>query len=139
LLDMVQPLETVINEFKPSMIYTHHGSDLNVDHRLTHQAVLTACRPQPNGLVTRILAFEVPSSTEWSSASIGAPFMPNWFVNISAVIDKKMAALASYGEELRPFPHARSVEGVQALAMLRGSSCGVEAAEAFMLVREIVR
>lgn len=139
LLDMVQPLEQVINEFKPTTIYTHHGGDLNVDHRLAHQVVLTACRPQPEGLVTRILTFETPSSTEWSSASIGAPFCPNWFVNISTVIDKKMAALRCYGEELRSFPHARSLEGIEALARLRGSSCGVPAAEAFMLIREIVK
>lgn len=139
LLDMIQPLEKVIREFKPSTIYTHHGGDLNVDHRLTHQAVLTACRPQPEGPVTRLLTFEIPSSTEWSSASIGAPFCPNWFVDISTVIDQKMAALRCYGEELRSFPHARSLEGIEALARLRGSSCGVPAAEAFMLIREIVR
>lgn len=139
LLDMVQPLEQVIEEFKPSTIYTHHGGDLNVDHRLAHQAVLTACRPQPEGFVTRILTFETPSSTEWSSASIGVPFCPNWFVNISTVIDQKMAALHCYEEELRPFPHARSPEGIEALARLRGSSCGVQAAEAFMLIREIVK
>lgn len=138
LLDIVQPLEQVISEFKPSTIYTHHGGDLNIDHRLAHQAVLTACRPQPKGLVTRILTFETPSSTEWSSASIGAPFSPNWFVDISTVIDKKMAALHCYEEELRSFPHARSLEGVRALAQLRGSSCGVHAAEAFMLIREVV-
>lgn len=139
LLDMIQPLEKVIREFKPSTIYTHHGGDLNVDHRLAHQAVLTACRPQPEGLVTRILTFETPSSTEWASASIGAPFCPNWFVDISTAIDQKMAALRCYGEELRSFPHARSIEGIEALARLRGSSCGVPAAEAFMLIREIVR
>ena len=137
LLDIVQPVERVVHEFRPSVVYTHHGGDLNVDHRIAHQAVLTACRPQPKGSVLRILCFETVSSTEWGGPAIGPPFHPNWFVNIEDQLARKMAALREYGEEMRPFPHARSIEAVEALARLRGSSCGLPAAESFILHREI--
>jgi hypothetical protein len=77
------------------------------------------------------------SSTEWGGATIGLPFHPNWFVNIEGQLARKMAALREYGEEMRPFPHARSIEAVEALALLRGCSCGLPAAESFILHREI--
>jgi LmbE family N-acetylglucosaminyl deacetylase len=137
LLDIVQPVERVVREFRPSVVYTHHGGDLNVDHRIAHQAVLTACRPLPGGPVLCILCFETVSSTEWGGATIGLPFHPNWFVNIEGQLARKMAALREYGEEMRPFPHARSIEAVEALALLRGCSCGLPAAESFILHREI--
>lgn len=137
LLDIVQSVERVVREFRPSVIYTHHGGDLNVDHRIAHQAVLTACRPQPGEPVFRILCFETLSSTEWGGPAIGPAFHPTWFVSIEAQLTRKIDALRKYSEELRSFPHARSIEAVEALARLRGCACGMQAAESFILHREI--
>lgn len=138
LLDVVKVIEEMVKDIEPQTIYTHHGGDLNVDHRRVHEAVLTACRPQPGTSVRAIYAFEVPSSTEWSSPQTHAAFVPNRFVDISAFIDAKRKALEAYDEEMRPFPHARSMEGVEALARVRGVAVGVEAAEAFTLIREVI-
>ena len=77
LIDVVQALEPIIDQVQPERIYTHHHGDLNVDHRVTHQAVMTACRPMPGISVREILTFEVMSSTEWATPSV-APFMPNF-------------------------------------------------------------
>ena len=99
LLEIVKKLEKVIYKIKPEIIYTHHIGDLNVDHRITHQAVMTACRPQPNFSVKKILSFEVLSSTEWNSHSFGNYFHPNYFVNITEQIPIKMQALKAYGCE----------------------------------------
>lgn len=74
LLDIVQELEPIIEKVSPAVIYTHHAGDLNIDHRLTHQAVMTICRPQPNYSVKEIYSFEVRSSTEWISNSMGRNF-----------------------------------------------------------------
>ncbi len=137
LLDVVKPIEHIVQEFRPSVIYTHHGGDLNVDHRISHEAVLTACRPQPGASVSRILFFETPSSTEWADPSIGPAFRPTCFVGIAEQMSRKTAALRLYEEEMRPFPHARSLEAIEALARTRGCAAGLPAAEAFVILREI--
>lgn len=138
LLNVVQRLEATIARVRPDIVYTHHRGDVNVDHDVTHRAVITACRPLPGHSVTRILAFETVSSTEWMSPASAAPFAPNWFVDVSAHIDTKLAALRCYDAEMRPFPHPRSYQAVEHLARWRGASAGFAAAEAFMLVRQTV-
>ena len=136
LIEVIQPLEKVIRQISPQIIYTHHYGDLNVDHRITHQAVMTACRATPDSSVREIYAFEVMSSTEWSSVGL-APFIPNLFVDISAYLAIKLQALEAYALEMRPAPHSRSTEHLNILARHRGHSVGVAAAEAFMVMRTI--
>ena len=137
LLDVVKVVENEINKRKPEIVYTHHSGDLNIDHRITHQAVFTACRPEPGAIVKKIYCFEVPSSTEWQAPMTEAPFMPNTFVDISNTLDKKLAALKSYKSEMKPWPHSRSIKAVEHLARWRGASAGFEAAETFFLAREL--
>ncbi|MFB9866128.1 PIG-L deacetylase family protein [Vreelandella sulfidaeris] len=136
LLDIVQKLESVLNEVQPQVIYTHHNGDLNVDHRITHQAVLTACRPVPGASVKEIYAFEVLSSTEWYTPGV-APFIPNVFVDISAYLETKLKALEAYKQEMRNEPHARSIMNSKRQSEGRGASVGTKAAEAFTLIRII--
>ena len=137
LLDLAKLAEKYIGEQRPHTVYTHHAGDLNADHRQVHEAVVTACRPQGGYSVRRLLFFEIPSSTEWRAPSAGAAFIPNWFVDISTVLELKIDALEVYGSEMRPWPHPRSYEGVTHLARWRGATVGCEAAEAFVLGREI--
>lgn len=136
LLDIVQSLETLIGKRQPKIIYTHHYGDLNVDHRLVHQAVMTACRPLPGSTVREILAYEVLSSTEWTSPGL-APFLPNLFVDISTQMEIKMQALEAYALEMHAPPHSRSTEHVRCLAKHHGYCMGVDAAEAFMVIRAL--
>lgn len=138
LLDIVKKVERVINKIKPAVIYTHFGEDLNIDHRLTFQAVLTACRPQPNFFVKKILSFEVLSSTEWQAKRKNKMFAPNYYSDIGDFIDKKIAAMEIYQEELRPYPHSRSKEGIRILAQYRGLEIGHQFAEAFQAVRVLL-
>ena len=116
-------------------ILTHFGGDLNIDHRIVNQAVLTACRPAPKQGVKKVLFFEVPSSTEWQVPIEGEAFTPTWFEDISETLEIKIKALTVYEHELREWPHPRSVKAVEHLAHWRGASCGVDAAEAFVLGR----
>ncbi len=134
LLSIVKEIEQVIAEFQPSIVYSHFGHDLNIDHRITHQAVMTACRPIKGHSVKKIFAFEVLSSTEWQSPSAPS-FKPQYIVNISPFWPQKLQALQSYQQELRAFPHSRSLECIEALATLRGASHGFEKAEAFQVER----
>ncbi|HBW84809.1 MAG TPA: GlcNAc-PI de-N-acetylase [Gammaproteobacteria bacterium] len=137
LLDIVQKLEAVIGEIKPQVVYTHHYGDLNIDHRITHQATMTACRPVPSSSVREIYAFEVLSATDWNTPGTD-PFIANVFVDVIGFIDKKMEALQAYELEMRCEPHSRSFINVQRLAELRGNTVGLGAAESFQLLRSTV-
>lgn len=137
LLDVIKAIETVLDELRPALVYTHHGGDLNVDHRVACEAVATACRPLPGASVRAIYAFETLSSTEWGVQSAHAAFRPNHFVAVAEHLPTKLKALGAYETELRPWPHARSLKAVEALAQLRGASVGCAAAEAFEVLREL--
>ena len=139
LLDIVQFVERQIKQYSPEIVLTHYGSDLNIDHRLVHQAVVTACRPHPGHSVTTILFFEIASSTEWQPQASAFVFSPNWFVNITEYLEVRSCALEAYIEEMRPWPHARSLEAVEHLTRWRGATVGLEAVEAFMLGRMILK
>jgi LmbE family N-acetylglucosaminyl deacetylase len=136
LIDLAKTIESVVGRYQPNIIYTHFSDDLNVDHRLTHQAVMTACRPQAWCSVKQILCFEVLSSTEWNSYSKNK-FNPNKFVNIEQFWLQKKSALEAYSEEMRSHPHSRSMEAVEALAVLRGAIVGLKKAESFQIERII--
>ena len=133
-LDIVKTVEEFIKEQKPDIIYTHYMCDLNIDHRRVHEAVTTACRPQPGLGIKTLLFFEVASSTEWQ---IPNNFSANWFVDVTETLDIKLKALEIYQSEMRPYPHARSIKAVAHLAHWRGASVGVAAAESFVLGRKL--
>ena len=136
LLDMIQIIEPIVQKIEPSHIYTHSHTDLNVDHRRTHEIVMTICRPQPESLIKEIYGFEVLSSTEWGIDQ-GSRFDPNLFIDISAELSKKLLALEAYGDEMRTPPHSRSIDHAEILARHRGFSVGLSAAEAFSIYRII--
>ena len=138
LLDIVKIIEKEIRRINPEIIYTHHIGDLNIDHSITHRAVMTACRPEPKKSVKKIFCFEIPSSTEWQSITSKNYFKPNCFINISKTLGKKIKALKAYKSEMRSWPHSRSIKAVEKLARWRGSSVGFKAAEAFISIRELI-
>jgi LmbE family N-acetylglucosaminyl deacetylase len=137
LLDIVKAVESLVAKYRPDTVFTHHAGDVNVDHRRAHQAVVTACRPQSGHPVKTLLCFEVPSSTEWQLPGSAPVFAPNWFVDVSATLKTKLAALDVYATEMRAWPHPRSRQGVEHLARWRGATIGVDAAEAFLLGRQL--
>lgn len=136
ILKIVQKIEPIIESLKPSIIYTHHYGDLNIDHKLTNAAVMTACRPLPNSSIREIYGFEILSSTELSMSK-NSSFVPTYFVDITNQISIKLNAVSAYHEEMRDVPHSRSVKHVEILAKHRGYSIGVSMAEAFEVYRII--
>ena len=138
LLDVVKVVEAMVDKVLPDVVYTHHAGDVNVDHRITHEAVVTACRPLPGQCVRSLLFFETVSSTEWQPASVDKQFMPNWFVDVGDVFEKKMEALKCYDSEMRAYPHSRSYEAIKILAKYRGFSIGKQYVEAFELGRNTI-
>lgn len=139
MLDLAQTVEDEIASSAPSLVYTHHAGDLNIDHRRAHQAVMTACRPIAGRSVREIRCFEVPSSTEWAGPGLGPAFEPTLFVGLDAeALAAKRAAFDAYAAEMRDPPHPRSWEAIEALATLRGAAAGMPRAEAFTVPRRLV-
>lgn len=137
ILNIVKKIEEIKEKVKPEIIFTHHIGDLNVDHQITHKAVLTATRPMKGECVKAIYAMEVPSATEWNGYSRDTAFIPNIFSDIKNTIDKKIKAMELYKSELREYPHPRSLEYLKELAKTNGAKSGLDYAECFQLVRKI--
>jgi LmbE family N-acetylglucosaminyl deacetylase len=137
LLDIIKLIENLLERVQPEVIYTHHHGDLNIDHAVLHRAVVTAARPANGSAVRELYAFEVPSSTDWAFGQFAPVFRPNVFVDISVTLETKIKAMALYTSEVRSFPHPRSAEALRAIAQSRGSSVGLEASEAFELLRAV--
>ncbi|MBL4933550.1 PIG-L deacetylase family protein [Clostridium paridis] len=136
LLDIIKVIEAYLNKLKPDIIYTHHGGDLNIDHKKIYEAVLTATRPINKEQVKEIYCFETVSSTEWNFEYKNS-FRPNYFVDVTETLNKKLKAMKYYKSEIRDFPHPRSLESLVASAKVWGSVIGVKYAEAFEVVRII--
>lgn len=137
LLDIIKPMEKLIEDIRPDTVYTHHGGDLNIDHATVFRSVLTATRPLAASCVKTIFTFEIPSSTDWSFGKFPPVFQPNTFVAIDKYLDKKIKAMQIYDSEARIFPHPRAPKALEATALRWGSIVGMKAAEAFELVRKL--
>lgn len=135
LIEVTQTVEQSVNDLKPEVVYTHSPVDVNTDHGIVSRATWTACRPYSTPWLKRILVFETPSSTEWAWPLPSSGFQPNWYVDITETLDRKLDAMAQYESELRDYPHPRSLRALTERARSWGSHIGVEAAEPFVLLR----
>lgn len=132
LLDIIKVISKVKEEIRPDIIFTHYEHDLNIDHQITYQAVITATRPMQDECVKEIYSFEILSSTEWNYP---LSFSPDTFFDISETIDLKIEAMKVYDSELCKYPHPRSLEGIKLNAQYQGMRVGKKYVEAFQSVR----
>jgi LmbE family N-acetylglucosaminyl deacetylase len=138
LLDIVKVIENEKADFCPSVIFTHHGGDLNIDHQRTFEAVITASRPMTQETVKSIFTFETPSGTEWRAASDPKHFIPNIFFTVTKEdVEAKISGMECYQFEKRAYPHPRSPEALRIQSQRWGVVVGSEFAEAFMIIRSI--
>lgn len=128
-------LAAVVDNIQPDIIYIPYGKDPNKDHRLIFDAMMVVGRPCEQWTVEQLLCYETLSETEWAPPA--NTFMPNIYVDITETMRLKLKAMEEYKLELKKPPHPRSLEGIKALAKVRGATIGVEYAEAFMMIRGI--
>ncbi len=128
----------VCQKVQPEILFIPFNGDLHLDHQRIFLSALVAARPNSNFAPKTIYAYETLSETNWNAPYVTPNFVPNVFVDISAYLEAKIQAMEIYASQLNPFPHERSVEALRALATLRGSTVGCFAAEAFVLVREVL-
>ena len=140
LLEIIKIIEKEKANFLPDFIFTHHGGDVNIDHQKTFEAVMTACRPLSEEKVQAIITFETPLGTEWRASSDPKHFIPNLFVSFSREnLEAKILAMESYEFEKREFPHPRSSRALKIRAQNWGISVGVEFAEPFCIIRNVLK
>jgi LmbE family N-acetylglucosaminyl deacetylase len=135
LTDIITPLEKVIQEIKPNIVYCQFGGDINRDHELLFKAILVATRPTEK-YIEAIYAFDTASSTEWAYPR---SFVPDTWVDISKTLEKKLDAMNCYKSELRAYPHPRSLEALRNKAKAWGNQCCIDSAEVFMTIRRVFR
>lgn len=138
LLDIIKIIEKEKEQFRPEIIFTHHGGDVNIDHQKTFEAVMTATRPMEGELVKTIITFETPSGTEWIASSDPRKFSPNLFIEVSEKnLEAKIKGMESYEFEKRRYPHPRSPEALKIRAGMWGVSIGSNLAESFCIIRTL--
>lgn len=126
-------------ELQPERVYLPHHGDMHSDHGRVYHATLVAARPLASCSVRQLLCYETLSETEWAPPIASEVFYPTVFVDIAAHLPKKLQAMQCFASQLKPAPNPRSLEAIEALARYRGSTVSVHAAEAFVLVRDVVR
>ncbi len=129
-------LMDLIQQVKPDVVYMPHFGDMQKDHTILAEAVMVAVRPKYAHRVQTVYAYETLSETEWNIPHATNTFVPNVFVDVAEYLDMKLQAMNCFQSQLGPFPDPRSLEAVEALAKLRGSTMNAKAAEAFMMIRE---
>lgn len=135
LTEIIAALHPVVTDLRPQAVYCQWGGDVNLDHQLLFKAALVATRPT-EATITQVLAFDTASSTEWA---FPRAFVPDTWVDVSTVLDRKLAAMACYESELRDYPHPRSLEALEHRARAWGNQACLDAAEVFMTIRRISR
>jgi LmbE family N-acetylglucosaminyl deacetylase len=130
-------ISKVVNDFNPHIVLCPYP-DRHIDHRLVFDSVMVATRPVGVGRDIEIVAaYETLSETHWNAPHIEPNFTPNWVVDISDHISKKLNALECYKSQISEFPGPRSIEAVEALAKFRGTQAGFGYGEGLHIVRMI--
>lgn len=133
--EIIQKISEIINEIRPDTIILPNKYDAHSDHKIVFEWCYSCTKVFRHPYIKKILSMEVLSETDFSSEI--NKFTPNYFIDISKYISKKLEILAIYKEELGEHPFPRSLEGIEALAKIRGISAGKKYVEAFNMIKYI--
>ena len=134
-MQMIPEIGKIFNRIKPEIIYCVNRSDAHSDHRFTFDAVAASTKSFRYPFIKKFLMYECLSETEFSPTLHESSFTPNYYVDISEYIDRKLELMKIYASEIGEPPFPRSETNIKALATYRGSVAGVIYAEAFQIVR----
>lgn len=136
-IDLNRMIEGLIEEFSPHTVFTHFYGDINRDYQVVYESTMVATRPKPCSVVRRVFSYSAPSATEWIPYTTGRIFVPNWFTDVSSVVETKMMALRCYKTETPAPPHPRSLEMLRQQMAVCGARVGFTYAEELMLIRNL--
>lgn len=135
--ELIGKISKVINEVKPNIIYLPFKGDVHSDHRKIFEAAYSCTKSFRYSFIKKIYMIETLSETEFAPSTKEDSFIPNVFVDISGFFERKIEIMKIFESEIAPHPFPRSERNLRALATLRGSTCGCEYAESFVLLKEI--
>lgn len=137
--DLISHIHDALSESRPNVVYVVHGGDVHTDHRAVFTATMSVLKPVHMSRlgIRRVLCYESLSSTDAAPPMHERAFSPNIFNDITPYIERKIEIVGYYETETQPEPMPRSPSAIRALARYRGSTIGVEYAEAFNLIREV--
>lgn len=135
--ELIESIGSIFRQIQPEIVYLPYRGDVHTDHKVVFDAAVSCTKWFRYGFIKRVLAYETLSETDFGINPESNGFRPNVFVNITSYLDKKLEIMKTYESELGQFPFPRSEETIKALAKLRGAAAGCDAAEAFMLLKEI--
>jgi N-acetylglucosamine malate deacetylase 1 len=135
--DVIDKIGRIFKQTKPSIVYVPYRGDVHTDHAFVFDAVTACSKWFRYDSVKRVLAYETLSETDFGMNLDAAGFRPTVFMNVTDFLEKKITIMRTYSGELGTFPFPRSEAAIRALATLRGAAAGCNAAEAFMLLKEI--
>ncbi|AZO41862.1 MULTISPECIES: PIG-L deacetylase family protein [Mesorhizobium] len=131
-------LQALLQEVKPDTLLIPFVGDVHMDHQLIFLSSLVAARPTQAHYPRTIMAYETVSETNWNAPYVTPTFVPNVFIDIESTLDRKLEAASMFGSQMKNFPHERSIETLRALAIVRGTAVHLRAAEAFVLLRNVM-
>jgi LmbE family N-acetylglucosaminyl deacetylase len=134
-----ESISELINKLGIERLFIPHRGDIHHDHYIVFNAALVSARPFGNYTVKAVYSYETLSETEWAAPFPDDTFIPDHFINIEKYLSYKLKAMACYSGQIRSFPNPRSLEVIEALAKVRGSTVGFKMAEAFMTIRTIIK
>lgn len=135
---MITELAEVVKCVEPNVIYLPYRQDIHSDHKVTFDVAAACTKSFRYPSIKSVRIYETLSETEQSVAPDDTGFKPNLFIDISEYLAKKIKIMHLYKGETGDAPFPRSSEIIEAQAKFRGCVIGSTAAEAFMLVREII-
>lgn len=132
---IIEKISKVLVKVKPEIIILPYKNDIHSDHRIVFECAYACTKVFRYPYIRKILMTEIISETNFSTYDRN--FSPNYFVNISDYLEKKIKIMRIYKNELENHPFPRSTEALRALATIRGGQAGCKYAESFMILKEI--
>lgn len=136
--DLNAAIGSLVDNIRPVTLFMPFLGDIHLDHQLVFRSVMVAARPRAHYYPQRLLAYETLSETNWSAPYLEPHFQPNLYIDIAETLERKIAAFRCFESQCRSFPDERSPEALRALAQLRGATVRRHAAEAFVVIREVI-
>jgi len=137
LAELASAMGHVVREVRPEVVLVPFLGDAHTDHQITFKAMASCFKWFRYPSIKKVLAYETLSETDQAVPKKGTSFVPQVFVDITPYLTSKVRIMKIYKSEVGKFPFPRSTKAIKALASVRGAACGSQAAEAFMLIKEI--
>lgn len=137
--ELVAKIGAIVHKVQPNILYLPYRGDVHSDHKFVFDATAACTKWFRYPSIEKVLIYETLSETEFGINPDSNGFRPNVYHNIEGFLEQKISIMMCYKSEVSAFPFPRSEKAMRALAEYRGVAAGCQTAEAFMLIKEIVK